>query len=504
MSRLARPPSVLGLPPTAGWLRALVLLLSACEPPYPRDPRGSGETGGAPEWTRPVPVLDGDELVPGFDASVWVEGVPPGASVVFYQSGEGLEPSECLGPAAGCSRVVAPIEYGTAVVDVYGMAKFVASVPNEALPGVVYFQALVTDPVTGASSWSLPIQRHVAIPPARSPVSLLDRTAGAGVGVFTYGNSHTGGVAWPDINGDLWPDLFVGNGGGMNHRLFRNDGDGTFTDVSTLVPKRSVQLEDAQPSFADIDGDGDVDLLVVVDSPFQMDSEIVQPREGGPNALYVNQGDGTFTEEAEARGLVDPRGWRNITGAFADFDGDGDVDVHLGTWAMNQPGQDRYGKLLLNDGTGHFTDSGARLGYGRDVLTALAADVDVDGFPELYLGDVNKITGFVGSNPAADDVLYHNVAGELVDATGSSPGIGDDAWAAMGLDVGDVDNDGDFDLYVADRWEVEDPLPRGNPYYRNDDTQFADNTCDALGICTGYASWPTQFADFDRDGWVDL
>lgn len=461
-----------------------------------------------PPWPFPLPWLEGNEWLPGKNVELFLDNVPPHAEVVFLVSDVGFSRGDCHDPGLnGCPELIDPYELGTVEADDEGHAEW--SRPVEELgvePRVVYLQAHVTDPVSGLETLSAAIQRHVHVPESEAAFGLEDVSAAAGLsGIFLTGNSHTGGIAWPDYNGDHYPDLWIANGGGAHHRLFRNNGDGTFTDVSHLVPKPDLSLETAAVHFADIDNDGDTDLLAVVDSAFQMNSEIVQPIEGGPNLLYVNQGDGTFVEEALERGLVDPRGWRNITAAFADFDSDGFVDVHLGVWGMNQPTFSRDSRLLLNDGTGHFVEAPEVLGYGRDLLTTLAGDFDADGWADLYLGHVNSIIGYNAVNPDADDVLYRNMGGLLTDATASSVGVGDDAWAAMGLDMGDIDNDGDFDIYETDRWEVDDTLPRGNSFYvQQADGTFGDNSCDVAGICTSYAGWPTLFADFDRDGWVDL
>ena len=459
-------------------------------------------------WPFPLPWLGGNEWVPGKDLQLDIEGTPPGSTVVFSFSEEGMRRGDCANPGPnGCPELIDPQPLVTLVTDEQGRAQWSDRVDTYGSePRVIYLQAHVTEPLNGFTTLSNAIQRHVNVPASESRVSLHDATRDAGLAdVFLTGNSHTGGLAWPDINGDHWPDLFVANGGGTYHRLFRNNGDGTFTDVSSAIRKPDNDLETAATHFADVDMDGDLDLLAVVDSAVQMNSESVQPLEGGPNLLYINQGDGTFTEEAAQRGLVDPRGWRNITGAFGDFDGDGDVDVHLATWAMNQQGIARDGRLLLNDGTGHFVDSGQHVGHGRDVLTSIAADLNQDGLADLFLGHVNKIDGFHHVNPDADDVLLINHDGQLLDVTADSPGLGDDAWAAMGLDIADIDNDGDFDIYETDRWEVDDTLPRGNSLYvQQADGSFTDNSCDVAGVCTSYAGWPTLFADFDRDGWVDL
>ena len=156
----------------------------------------------------------------------------------------------------------------------------------------------------------------------------VNAEAGLGV-VFTDGNSHTGGVAWVDYNGDYLPDLFVTNGGGLDHFLFRNEGDGTFANVSGLVTKPDLSLEDAGVLYADIENDGDYDILVIVDNPTHVDPFAVNPVTGGPNLLYVNQGDGAsgarFQDVAKERGLGGLGYGMGLS--LGDFDNDG---CHLG------------------------------------------------------------------------------------------------------------------------------------------------------------------------------
>lgn len=495
-------------------LLAVWSLVVACQPalePPPASETATSEptpltTTSTPlAWPYRIPVIDGWEGLQGGTMRLWVWGAPAGAEVTFQRSDVGMGHGPCPEQFVNCAGILEPLALGTVTADETGYAELDVEIPADEPPHELYLAGQVFDPELSVGLWTPPIARLISIPIGQGTVTFESVTNPSGVDLFTSGNTHTGGVAWPDYNGDLLPDLVISNGAGFPHRVFRNNGNGTFTAQMELMNKPYPNLEDAQPGFADIDNDGDVDVLFVVDSPTPMDSELIQPRTGGPNLLFVNQGDGTFVEEGLARGVVDPRGWRNIGGAWADFDADGFVDLYLATWAMNQSGNDRYGRMLLNDGTGHFVDAGLSLGYGRDVLTLLAADTDVDGWAELYLGHVNQIIGFFGSNPLADDVFYDNVGFMFTDVTGNSPGVGDDDWASMGIDVGDIDNDGDFDYYQTDRFLTDDPYPRGNTFYLNQGNDaYSDNVCDQAGICTGYAGWPTNFGDFDRDGWVDL
>ena len=332
--------------------------------------------------------------------------------------------------------------------------------------------------------------------------------AGLG-GTNLVGNSHTGGIAWVDYDGDLWPDLVISNGSGTEHYLFRNEGDGTFTDVSSLIAKPDVSLEDAGVKYADVDNDGDEDLFFPVDSPATViPAQPVNPPEGGPNLFYRNQGDGTFVEEAALVGLVHPLGRRTITAGFADWDRDGFVDLYQGSWTMYGLPlgvHDDFDRLYQNDGTGSFVDVTSTTGvdgYGLDVLTSIWVDVDNDRWPDLYVAN----TAHTDSPPlfVTQDAFYRNSGGTaFTDDFAVPAGLGDDAYAPMGMDIGDIDNDGDWDLYFTDNL-ANPPNPRGNVLYLGDGAGgFSDNTVDLAGVAAD-DSWPCGFGDFDLDGLVDL
>lgn len=343
---------------------------------------------------------------------------------------------------------------------------------------------------------------------AASTIAFNDVSDAVGLGgLYTIGNTHTGGSAWVDYNGDYLADLFVTNGGGYKHWLFRNEGDGTFADVSYLVPKPDNKLEDAGVKFADIDNDGDSDIFVPVDNAHFLIPNITQPGDGGPNLLYVNQGDGTFAEAAEVAGLVDPLGRRSIASAFADYDLDGLVDLYVANWELMKLPlglQDSYDRLLHNVGGGIFEDVTAETGVdggGLDALVVAWADLNQDQYPDLYVGNVAH--AYCPPNFLIDDKFYRNVAGTFTDFADTSPGIGDDAPAAMGFDVGDIDNDGDWDVYITDIIEGH-VTPLVNVLYKgNPNGTLSDNSADTAFV-TADRSWPCNFADFDRDMWTDL
>ncbi|MEX1024012.1 MAG: CRTAC1 family protein [Planctomycetota bacterium] len=332
----------------------------------------------------------------------------------------------------------------------------------------------------------------------------IGASAGFG-GTLTSGpGQHAGGVVWIDYNGDFLPDLFASNGAGLEHYLFRNEGDGSFTDVSYLIPKPDLGVEEVGALYSDVDNDGDLDLLIIADNQTVLGAT---PAEGGPNLFYRNNG-GTFTELAATNGVLDPLGRRNIAGGFADYDRDGWVDLYLARWQPSNPdGLQSFDRILRNTGAGAFVDDreATRVdGYGRSALTCLWFDADGDLWPDLYVANAGRAVDGV-EEPENNDILYanHNEGVRFCDCTGDPHYFGDDSKYPRGAIAGDIDNDGDLDLYVTDN-DSEGRAPFGNALYLGrGDGLFDDNSCDLAGVC-GTDSWGTGFADFDRDGWLDL
>lgn len=505
----------------------LVALWSCKSDPEPvTSPAPEPSTVPVPEPTEPSPTtpttptlpprggeFSAPELVLGTTIALRAWDLPAGTTVAFFASEKGEGARTRMGPVT--IDMEEAFYIGETVTDVNGQAELAFDVPADAEPRPLYLQAGWT--LGEAAGTSEVLLRNYTVPASQSPVVLTLGTAGADLGTITMsGNTHTGGSAWVDYNGDHWPDLFVSNGGGLDHYLFRNDGDGTFTDVSYLVPKPDIAMEDAGVVFADLENDGDLDLFVPVDRFEFMDPGNEQQREGGPNVLYVNDGDGTFTEASTAWNVLDPRGWRNITGAFADIDRDGFVDLYVGDWAMNAyplGTYDRFQRMLHNEGGVTFVDVTDAVGLGErglDNLVTIFYDADQDGWPDLYQGNVAHGHYAPPEYDPTNYLFMNSGDGTFVEGNPASPGFGDDATAAMGADVADIDGDGDWDLFITDIFDRfapagHDALPRGHALYLgNADGTVADNSCDVAGVCAGYLGWPSSYADFDRDGWVDL
>jgi hypothetical protein len=267
-----------------------------------------------------------------------------------------------------------------------------------------------------------------------------DVTKQAGVGDPGFGL----GVAAADYDNDGDPDLYVNNYG--PNVLYRNEGDGKFVDVTNGNKVGAAVI------FLDMDKDGDLDLFAANYLDFTYENHRMRTSKGipmyagpmdfppMPNDLFRNDGDGTFTNVSVESGVAEHQGW-GMGGVAADFDNDGDTDVHI----LN----DVYGNFLfVNDGTGKFEENGLLAGVAYDVqgddqgsMGVDCGDYDNDGRLDFYQ------TSYAEELTA----LYRNVGdGMFEDVTmGTGAGAGTLAHVTWGNGLVDFDNDGDRDIFVA-------------------------------------------------------
>ncbi len=339
-----------------------------------------------------------------------------------------------------------------------------------------------------------------------------DQTVSSGL-VFTHSTNlapeawrerhkMTPGIATADFNRDGWLDVFVNGGAGQNAVLFINNADGTFTESAAAWGIDLVDAEGASASVADINGDGYPDLYV---GAFD-----------GGNYLFVNNGDNTFTENAEAAGVQLAEGFTNpfndfntTGGAWGDIDLDGDLDLYTTQWWLFATFGNR---LFINDGTGIFTESTEAYGLLQDNedalwgFTPIFQDMNDDRYPELIIAaDFGTSRYFINNAGSGFTKVLGN--GTATDENG------------MGAAVGDYDNDGDPDWFVTAIYD-EDFVAEinwgvtGNRLYRNDGAHaFTDTTGpgldapippDGAGVRYGYWGWGSIFGDFDHDYDLDL
>ncbi|HEY5124791.1 MAG TPA: FG-GAP-like repeat-containing protein [Ignavibacteria bacterium] len=297
------------------------------------------------------------------------------------------------------------------------------------------------------------------------PQSFTKITAGAIVndGGWSYG------CCWADFNNDRYQDLFVVNNQTVNKNnlLYMNNGNGTFTKVTT-----GIVVNDGGSSYgctsADYDNDGYIDLFVT--------------NYGENNFLYHNNGDGTFTKITTGA-IVNDGG--NSTGcAWGDYDNDGFVDLFVCN--RNQPNF-----LYHNNGNGTFTKitTGTIVTNNSNSGGCAWCDYDNDGYLDLYVAN---------AGPAAD-FLYHNNGNGTFTQITNDP-IVNDVLHSSGGSWGDYNNDGYMDLFVSGGviGSGEDRLFRNNG--NGTFTKITSDPIVTYNHWAGGSSW----GDFNNDGYLDM
>ena len=366
---------------------------------------------------------------------------------------------------------------------------------------------------------SLALLTGFALPPAHSDArpGFVDVALDLGL-AFTHVGGHSpekyivettgSGGGFLDFDNDGWLDIYLVNGGnakagpaaGVTNRLFRNRGDGAFSDVTRQAGVGDPSYGQGC-AFGDYDNDGLVDIYVT---------------NLGPNRLYRNNGDGTFTERGAEAGVAHPL-W-STSAAFADYDQDGDLDLYVCNYLDFSLAQSRrcYVKdlpvycyphsykgapnvLYRNRGDGRFEDVTSEADLREDPLYSkslgvLWFDMDQDGDQDLYVA--NDTTG---------NYLFRNQGeGRFEDislisgAAFSGAGI---SQAGMGVDAADLDGSGRFHLVVTNFSFQSNAL-----YWNLGGGSFSDRSA-ASGL-GGPSFLPlafgVNFLDFDSDGRTDL
>jgi enediyne biosynthesis protein E4 len=255
----------------------------------------------------------------------------------------------------------------------------------------------------------------------------------------------TGGAAVGDFDGDGWPDLYVTR---LDDRdiLYRNLGNGAFEDV-TLAAGLGAVVPSNGAAWADVNDDGHLDLYVTT---------VLHHR----SYLYVSQGDGTFVEAAEARGVALEDGALHAMfgPAFGDYDLDGWVDLQTTEWDGLTPSTATHARLFRNRGIeapGHFIDaSDAGASLANEPLpifafTAAFTDLDGDLWPDLVVvGDFTTTRVFWNERDGSFTEGTHDLG----------QGIPSDE-NGMGLAIGDIDGDGLLDWFVTSIYDDRFPCP---------------------------------------------
>ncbi len=321
------------------------------------------------------------------------------------------------------------------------------------------------------------------------------------------------GAAFVDYDNDGWLDIFVLNGrtvegvpDGATNRLYRNNRDGTFTDVTEEAGLVRHGWASAV-CVGDYNNSGYDDLFLTY---------------WGQNALYRNNGDGTFTDVTERAGLAGPAGRWGSGCTFLDYNRSGHLDLFVANYLefdferVPLPGASSvcvwdgvpvvcgprglrraHHLLYRNNGDGTFADVSAESGIASATesyaLTAVAADFDNDGWQDIFVA--------CDSSPS---LLYRNNGDGTFSEEALERGcaVSEDGaeQAGMGVAVGDYDGDGSLDLFKTHFFDDTHGL------YRNDGEGYFDDVTlrSGIGVETRYTGWGAGFADFDNSGLPDI
>ena len=338
-------------------------------------------------------------------------------------------------------------------------------------------------------------------------------TLGGELGKHHINELTGGGIALIDFDRDGWLDIFLVSGGptdavtgaaATNH-LYRNNHDGTFTDVTEkagLVRHGWGQ----GVSVGDFNGDGWPDLFVTY---------------YGRNVLYRNNRDGTFTDVTETAGLKTADNLYSTGSAFLDFDRDGHLDLFVTHYVAYSEATSHDAQrgdscqwrglavlcgprglkgekdtLYRNRGDGTFEDVSAKAGITTGLyygFTALVLDYNNDGWPDIYV-----------ANDSTPSLLFRNNRDGTFTEVGVLSGVAynDEGreQSGMGTDAADYDGDGWLDIVKTNFEQDTSSLYRNRAGESFDDETYPSG----LGVNTSFVGWGTGFLDFDNDGWPDL
>jgi hypothetical protein len=318
------------------------------------------------------------------------------------------------------------------------------------------------------------------------------------------------GVAFFDYDNDGWVDIFLVNSGpadfyqpkaSLKNALYRNNRDGTFTDITDKAGVGGGREFGMGCAVADYDNDGYQDLLVTA---------------YGRCTLYHNNGNGTFTDVTDRAGVAAP-GW-TTSAVWFDYDNDGRLDLFLCSFVefsvKNKVfcGDNKLGKrfyciprvfkptpsvLYRNNGDGTFTEVGAGTDIQRALGKALgvvATDINGDGLMDLFVAN-DTVQNFLFVNRGKGTWEEIGLAAEVAFSVNGTPRSG------MGVDAADFNGDGLQDLFVANVDQEMFSL------YQNEGKEFFRDVAAAHGVSQAtrlLSGWGLKFVDYDNDGFVDL
>jgi hypothetical protein len=380
-----------------------------------------------------------------------------------------------------------------------------------------YFSFVTVLVLLLSSGWYQPLARNV---PAPTPVTFVEVTPSQSKITWTHDNGRSelrhlpetcgGGGLFFDFDNDGWMDIYLVNSGPsdfytpktpIRNALYRNNGDGTFTDVTEKAGVACGQMGNfgMGAAAADFDGDGWQDLYVT---------------NYGVNVLFHNNGNGTFTNVTDKAGVAAPN-WSTCATWF-DYDNDSKLDLFVSSFVQYSGsgtifcGDNRIGRryycvprvfkprpsfLFHNEGGGKFLDASKDSGIANSLgksFGAVATDVNNDGLLDLFVAN-DTLANFLFVNKGKGKFEEVGLLSGVAYSDSGAPRSG------MGVDAADFDGDGWQDLFVAN---IDQEL--FSLYQNQKDLSFIDKPGE-IGPATRLLSgWGLRFFDYDNDGDPDL
>lgn len=322
-------------------------------------------------------------------------------------------------------------------------------------------------------------------------MSLTDKTQISGLtGLSLTRWSEMGyniGASWGDFNNDGYPDIFLYYTG--KDQLFKNNADGTFTDISTTAGIRGIETQlSSHGLWWDYDKDGDLDLYVTVRK------DVALQNKDSKNRMYENIGDSKFLDVSETSGLNDPR--FSYMSVALDINQDGDLDLYV----ANDFGPN---SLYINMGNKTFRrDSSNTFGLNNtgESMGITIGDANSDGLFDLYITNVtNNGLDTIQTNP-----LFLNSEAPPLTNVARSSGVAYAGWG-WGTEFFDFDNDTDEDLFVSNGYFANDNKNHLFENITDSGEQLTfNNISDSAGVADPDVSRSNVIFDYDNDGFLDL
>lgn len=301
----------------------------------------------------------------------------------------------------------------------------------------------------------------------------------------------SGGVAVGDFDNDGLADIFIDSGNVESSKLFKNQGNNKFVDVAEAAGVQIANHLGSGPTFADVNGDGWLDLFV-------------GGVNGDDNLLFINNQDGTFEDGSSISGLT-MTAPHTISATFGDYDKDGYIDLAVAHWG-NEFREDTE-TIWRNNGFGEFISQSIETGIAEQILveghlglegerdysfTPTFADLNNDGWPDLTM-----VSDFTTSK-----YFINDTQGQFIERTNNQ--LTDDN--GMGSALGDYDNDGDLDWFITSIYETSahSTIKIGNRLYENQGDGSLSDSSFTGRIEDGGWGWGACFADFNNDGHLDI